>query len=80
MANRVAKNLQIPCTALHQSIAAYAREMAGTENDLDTGLESASVEHLLSFGKKTRKRSAHDSRLRITAPAARPVRAEPVEA
>ena len=41
--------------ALHQEISAYACEVAGTEDDHDTGLEAASVEHLLSFEKKARK-------------------------
>lgn len=33
------------------AIAAYAAEMAGTELDLDHGLESAAVEHLVKHGK-----------------------------
>jgi hypothetical protein len=34
--------------ARHAAIATYAAEMAGTTFDLDTDLESASVEHLLN--------------------------------
>ena len=33
--------------ALHREIAAYATAVAGTEQDLDSDLEAASVEHLL---------------------------------
>lgn len=33
--------------ALHQAIAEYAKQTAGTEADLDPGLEEAAVEHLL---------------------------------
>lgn len=33
--------------ALHRSIAEYAEQSAGTEADLDPGLEAAAVEHLL---------------------------------
>jgi predicted DNA-binding protein len=32
--------------ALHRDISAYAREMAGTEADLDETLEAAGLEHL----------------------------------
>jgi hypothetical protein len=39
--------------ALHEEIAAYAAEMAGTEMDLDPALEAAGIEHLL---RSTRKR------------------------
>ena len=38
--------------ARHDSIAAYAAEMAGTDLDLDSDLESAGIQHLV----KTRKR------------------------
>ena len=34
----------------HDQIAAYAVEMAGTDLDLDGGLESAGIEHLLTIG------------------------------
>lgn len=37
--------------ARHAAIAAYATEMAGTNVDLDTDLESAAVEHLLNTGR-----------------------------
>lgn len=37
--------------ARHEAIAAFAAEMAGTELDLDRGLESAGVEHLARTGK-----------------------------
>ena len=33
--------------ALHREIAGYATAVAGTEQDLDSDLEAASVEHLL---------------------------------
>jgi metal-responsive CopG/Arc/MetJ family transcriptional regulator len=33
---------------LHEEIAAYAAEFAGTEFDLDEELEAASIEHLLA--------------------------------
>ena len=36
--------------ARHDRIAAYAAEMAGTDLDLDGGLESAGIEHLLTIG------------------------------
>ena len=38
--------------ARHNSIAAYAAEMAGTNVDLDPGLESAGVEHLLQSARE----------------------------
>jgi hypothetical protein len=37
---------------LHEEIAAYAVEFAGTEFDLDEALEAASIEHLLSAVKQ----------------------------
>lgn len=40
--------------ARHNSIAAYAAEMAGTVVDLDPDLEAAGVEHLLANGKTTK--------------------------
>lgn len=40
--------------ARHDAIAAYASEAAGTHLDLDTDLESAAIEHLLSARKATR--------------------------
>jgi len=40
--------------ARQDAIAAYAAEMAGTDLDLDTELESAGVEHLVKTGRKTR--------------------------
>jgi len=36
--------------ARHAAIAAYAAEAAGTQFDLDPGLESAGIEHLLQTG------------------------------
>lgn len=39
----------------HQAIAAYAQETAGTADDLDTELEAAGVEHLLSIEEDSRK-------------------------
>jgi hypothetical protein len=36
--------------ALHREIAAYARSVAGTKQDVDTELEAASIEHLLDEG------------------------------
>jgi hypothetical protein len=38
--------------ARHAAISAYAAEMAGSNFDLDTDLESAGIEHLLSTGKE----------------------------
>ena len=40
--------------ARHDAIAAYAKEMAGTNLDLDPDMESAGIEHLLKTGKGTR--------------------------
>ena len=40
--------------ARHEAIAGYATEMAGTHLDLDTDLESAGIEHLVTTGKTTR--------------------------
>lgn len=45
--------------AVHDSIAEYAREVAGTHDDLDPDLEAASLEHLaksmaLRKGKRSR--------------------------
>jgi hypothetical protein len=40
--------------ARQDAIAAYAREMGGTQLDLDTELESAGIEHLKRSGKETR--------------------------
>jgi hypothetical protein len=40
--------------ARHDSIAAYAAEMAGTNFDLDPGLESAGIEHLVKTAKRRR--------------------------
>ena len=40
--------------ARHDAIAAYAAEMAGTDFDLDSDLESAGTEHLLKTGKVTK--------------------------
>ena len=37
--------------ARQEAIAAYAAEMAGTPLDLDAGLESAAIEHLVKTGK-----------------------------
>ncbi|MBI4639448.1 MAG: hypothetical protein HY731_02070 [Candidatus Tectomicrobia bacterium] len=37
--------------ALHESIAAYAAQYAGTVADLDEELEAASIEHLLEEGE-----------------------------
>ncbi len=38
----------------NEAIAAYAAEMAGTGLDLDAGLESAAIEHVLNTRKGTR--------------------------
>ena len=35
----------------HNAIAEYAREMAGTDLDLDRELESAGIEHLVTTGR-----------------------------
>ena len=40
--------------ARQDAIAAYAKEMAGTQLDLDTELESAGIEHLKRTGNTTR--------------------------
>ena len=40
--------------ALHDEIAAYAAEMAGTEFDLDREWEAASIEHLLGSRKRSK--------------------------
>ena len=40
--------------ARHEAIAAFAAEMAGTHLDLDCGLESAGIEHLVNTGKATK--------------------------
>ena len=40
--------------ARQDAIAAYAAEMAGTRLDLDSGLESAAIEHLVKTGKAAR--------------------------
>ncbi|HBG07335.1 MAG: hypothetical protein A2075_15380 [Geobacteraceae bacterium GWC2_58_44] len=38
--------------ALHEEIARYAAEVAGTEADLDEALEAATLEHLVDEGKR----------------------------
>jgi hypothetical protein len=38
--------------ARHKAIVAYAAEIGGTPLDLDTGLESAGIEHLLRIDKE----------------------------
>jgi len=38
--------------ARRDAIAAYASEIAGTNLDLDPGLESAAIEHLVSPGRE----------------------------
>ena len=40
--------------ALHREIAAYATVVAGTQQDLDSDLEAASVEHLLDTKESTK--------------------------
>jgi hypothetical protein len=40
--------------ARQEAIAAYAAEMAGTNLDLDSDLESAAIEHLVKGGKAAR--------------------------
>ena len=40
--------------ARQQGIEAYAAEMAGTQHDLDSDLESAAIESLVKTGKATR--------------------------
>ena len=37
---------------LHEAIAAYANEMAGTAADLDEDMERAAIEHLLGGRRK----------------------------
>ena len=37
---------------VREEIAAYAATVAGSEADLDSGLEKAAVEHLLGSGKR----------------------------
>ena len=37
--------------ARHEQIVAYAAEIAGTDLDLDPGLEAAGVEHLMKTAK-----------------------------
>ncbi|MFW5920853.1 MAG: hypothetical protein ACOCUS_03350 [Polyangiales bacterium] len=37
--------------ALHDEMAAYARDVAGTADDLDEELEAAAVEHLTDEGE-----------------------------
>jgi hypothetical protein len=37
-------------TKLHQALAEYASQHAGSAADLDTNLEAASIEHLLQEG------------------------------
>lgn len=38
--------------ARRQAIARYANEVAGTDADLDSALESAAIEHLAQAGKE----------------------------
>ena len=38
--------------ARHDAIAAYAEEMAGTNLDIDTELESAGIEHLVKTSRE----------------------------
>jgi hypothetical protein len=40
--------------ARHDAVASYAAEMAGTRLDLDAGLESAAIEHILNASKATK--------------------------
>lgn len=40
--------------ARHDRIAAYAAEMAGTDLDLDSDLETAGIERLVKTGKTTK--------------------------
>ncbi len=44
--------------ARHEAIAAYAAEMAGTNLDLDAGLEATGIEHLVKTGKDPQPLSA----------------------
>jgi hypothetical protein len=39
--------------SVHEEIASYTREVAGTSDDLDVDLEAASVEHLLDAGESS---------------------------
>jgi hypothetical protein len=41
-------------TATQDASEAYAGEMAGTQIDLDSDLESAAIEHLVKTGKAAR--------------------------
>ena len=43
-------------TAVHEAIASYAASTAGTEADLDPGLEAAATEHFLDDAATGRKR------------------------
>ena len=38
--------------ARHAAIASYAAEMAGTNSDLDSDLESAGIKHVVKMGRK----------------------------
>jgi hypothetical protein len=40
--------------ARHDAIAAYAAETAGTSLDLDTNLEAAGIEHLMTTGRESK--------------------------
>jgi hypothetical protein len=40
--------------ARQEAISAYAKEMAGTNLDLDNDLETAGIEHLMKSGKKNK--------------------------
>jgi predicted transcriptional regulator len=42
--------------ARHDAIAAYAAEMAGTSLDLNTGLETVGIEHLIEAGVSSKNR------------------------
>jgi Protein of unknown function (DUF2281) len=42
------RTMQQTRRARHEAIAAYAVQFAGTEADLDEGLENAAIEHLLN--------------------------------
>jgi hypothetical protein len=50
------RNFHVPLRELrnarHEAIAAYAEEMAGTNLDIDSDLESAGIELLLKTGKE----------------------------
>jgi Protein of unknown function (DUF2281) len=43
------RTMQQTRRARHEAIAAYAVQLAGTEADLDEGLENAAIEHLLNI-------------------------------